>query len=120
MDRVSMGSPLSPFIANFFMEDFEGVALSRATYNPHVGSVTLMTFVIWPCGPEKLKYFLNHFNKIHPNIQFTMETELNGHLPSLDIDICRRQHGSLGAHCIQETHLHQPVFECWVTPPPGQ
>jgi hypothetical protein len=33
MDGVAMGSPLSPVIANFFMEDFK-VALSRAAFKP--------------------------------------------------------------------------------------
>jgi hypothetical protein len=28
MDRVAMGSQLSPVIANFFMEDFEEITLS--------------------------------------------------------------------------------------------
>jgi len=32
VDRVSMGSLLSPVIASFFMEDFEEVALSRTAY----------------------------------------------------------------------------------------
>jgi len=29
-----------------------------------------------------LKTFLDHFNDIHPNIQFTMETESNAHILS--------------------------------------
>jgi hypothetical protein len=31
MDGVAMGSPLSPVIANFFMEDFEKKAVEQAT-----------------------------------------------------------------------------------------
>jgi retron-type reverse transcriptase len=33
-DGVAMGSPLSPVIANFFMEDFEERALNQATHKP--------------------------------------------------------------------------------------
>jgi hypothetical protein len=33
---------------------------------------------------------------IHQSIQFTMETESEGHLPFLDLDIYRRPVGSLG------------------------
>jgi hypothetical protein len=40
--------------------------------------------------------FLHHLNSIHQSIQFTMETESEGHLPFLDLDICRRPDGSLG------------------------
>jgi len=31
---MDMGSPLSPVIANFYMEDFENRALQLATYRP--------------------------------------------------------------------------------------
>jgi hypothetical protein len=33
-DGVAMGSPLSPVIANFFMEDFEKNAIEQATHKP--------------------------------------------------------------------------------------
>jgi hypothetical protein len=33
-DRVAMGSPLSPVITNFFMEDFEKKALEQVAYKP--------------------------------------------------------------------------------------
>ena len=86
-----MGSPLSPVIANFFMEDFEKKATEQATNKPvcwfrYVDD----TFVIWPHGQEKLTEFLNHLNGLNNKIQFTMEKEDDGHLPFLDIDIYRK------------------------------
>jgi hypothetical protein len=33
-DGVAMGSPLSPVIANFYMEDFEKTAIEQATHKP--------------------------------------------------------------------------------------
>jgi hypothetical protein len=95
-DGVAMGSPLSPVIANFYMEDFEKKVTEKATHMPlcwyrYVDD----TFVIWPHGQEKLMDFLNHLNGIHNNIQFTMDIE-EGHLPFLDIDIYRKMDGSLG------------------------
>ena len=52
-DGVAMGSPLSPVIANFYMEDFETKAIEKATHKPacwyrYVDD----TFVIWPRGQE--------------------------------------------------------------------
>jgi hypothetical protein len=96
-DGVAMGSPLSPVIADFFMERFEETALEGAIHKPlcwfhYVDD----TFVIWPHGPRKLSEFLDHLNIIHESIQFTMETERDGHLPLLDIDIYREPDGSLG------------------------
>ena len=107
-DGVAMGSPLSPVIANFYMEDFEIKVTEKATHKPacwyrHVDD----TFVIWPHGQEKLTDFLNHLNGIHHNIKFTMEIEEVGNLPLLDIDIYKMD-GSLG-HSLPETHPHQPL-----------
>jgi len=56
-DGVAMGSPLSPVIANFFMEDCEKNAIEQATHKPacwfrYVDD----TFVIWPHGQEKLNF----------------------------------------------------------------
>jgi hypothetical protein len=54
-DGVAMGSPLSPVIANFFMEDFEERALNQATLKPtcwyrYVDDI----FAIWPHGEASL------------------------------------------------------------------
>jgi hypothetical protein len=88
VDGVCIGALPSLVIANFFMEDIEEVALSRGAYKPiYCFCYVDDTFVIWPHGPEELNDFLNHANSIHPNTQFTMKNELDGHLPFLDIDI---------------------------------
>jgi hypothetical protein len=54
------------------------------------------TFVNQPLGQNRMRDFLDHLNSVHQNIQFTMETGRDGHLPFLDIDIYRRPDGSLG------------------------
>ena len=66
---VAMGSPLSPVIASFFMEDFEKRAIEQEPHKPvcwfrYVDD----TFVIWPHGKQELGQFLNHLNGIHKNI----------------------------------------------------
>jgi len=96
-----LGSPLSPVIASFFMEDFEKKAKEQAAHKPvywfrYVDDI----FIIWPHGQEKLEEFLNHISGLHNKIQFTMEKEEEGHLPFLDIDIYRKVDGSLG-HNVQ-------------------
>ena len=40
---------------------------------------------------EDALYFLNYLNSLHHNITFTMETEIDGTLPFLDIHITRQQ-----------------------------
>jgi hypothetical protein len=61
--------------------------------------------------------FLNRLNGIHQCIQFTMETETEGHLPLLDIDIYRRPDSSLG-HRVYCKPTHTNLYLCWIPPPP--
>jgi hypothetical protein len=108
IDGVAMGSPLSPVIANFYMEDFEEMALDRAPHKPLCWFCYVDdTFVIWPHSPDRLRDFLDHLNSVHQSIQFTMEMERDSHLPFLDIEIYRRPDGSLGhrVYC-KSTHTN--------------
>ena len=90
-DGVAMGSPLSPVIANFYMEKFEEVAIRTAPKQPSCWLRYVDdTFVIWSHGREELNKFLEHLNRVHPKIQFTMETEENGKLPFLDVLVIKR------------------------------
>jgi len=91
------------------MEDFEKKVIEQAPHKPvcwfrYVDD----TFVIWPHGQEKLTEFLNHLNRLHKKIQFTMEIE-EGHLPFLDIDIYREMDGSLG-HKVYKKPTHTYLY----------
>ena len=81
-----MGSPLSPVIANIYMEKFEEEALDTATDKPFFWVRYVDdTFVIWQHGEAKLQTFLNHLNNRRESIQFTMEKEEAGSIPFLDV-----------------------------------
>ncbi|GJQ74561.1 hypothetical protein Trydic_g21422 [Trypoxylus dichotomus] len=89
---VAMGCPLSPVVANLFMEQFESLAIETAVDKPTVWwRYVDDTFVIWPHGRDKLDRFLEHLNGVHPNIQFAMELGHNDELPFLDVRINRDQ-----------------------------
>lgn len=68
-----MGSPLSPVIANVFMEAFEHSALDQA---PLKQTVFLWyvddTFIIWSHEHEKWLDFLAFMNSLNKNFRFTM------------------------------------------------
>jgi hypothetical protein len=105
-----MGSPISPVIANFYMEDYEKAALESAQLKPrcwfrYVDDI----FVIWQHGPDKLKDFLHYLNGIHQSIHFIMETESEGHFPFLHLDIYRRPGGSLG-HKVYRKPTHTNLY----------
>ena len=78
-----MGSPISPLIANIFMEEFEVKALN---FFPNPPSLWLRfvddTFVINKA--EHSQDLLQHINNQNPHIQFTVEPTQQGSLPFLD------------------------------------
>jgi hypothetical protein len=79
-------------------------------------------FMIWLHGPEKLDNLLYHLNSILSNIQFTMETEKDGHLSFSVVD--KQPDGSLGLAvfrkatytnlCLNDRLHHHPASKCSV------
>ena len=69
-----MESPLSPVIANFFMEKFKEKAINTAGYKPTVWLRYVDdTFVVSSHGRDKLVQFLDNLNSQHTSIKFTMK-----------------------------------------------
>ena len=90
MEGAAMGNPLSPVVANIYMEHFEELALESAEFKPATWLRYVNdTFVIWNEGRDKLLVFLEHLNSIRPSIQFTMELEDDRKLPFLDVMVTR-------------------------------
>jgi hypothetical protein len=106
---VAMGSPLSPIIANLFMEDLENNALNSSPFKPKYWNRFVDdTFVIWPHGWDKLDEFVTHLNKQSDHIKFTMEVENNNSLPFLDVRVTKRPDGSLSHQVYRKkTHTEQ-------------
>ncbi|XP_071450829.1 uncharacterized protein [Hetaerina americana] len=101
-----MGSPLSPAIANIFMEDLEEKALASCNLPPKCWLRYVDdTFVIWPHGEEKLEEFHRELNNINSAIKFTKELEKDGRLPFLDVLVRRKLDGTLG-HSVYRKPTH--------------
>ena len=105
--RAAMGSPISPLIANIFMEEFEVKALQSF---PNPPSMWLRfvddTFVINKA--EHSQDLLQHINNQDPNIQFTVEPTQQGSLPFLDTLVTIQPDNTLSTSVYRKpTHTDQ-------------
>ncbi|XP_076247886.1 LOW QUALITY PROTEIN: uncharacterized protein LOC143187549 [Calliopsis andreniformis] len=107
---AAMGSPISPVIADIFMEHLEDRILKGAPLKPsqwfrYVDD----TFVVWSHGKDTLNNFLKYINSLHPKIQFTMETETEEQtIPFLDVLVTRKPDGTLGHQVYRKpTHTNR-------------
>ena len=104
---AAMGSPISPLIANIFMEEFEVQALQSS---PNPPSMWLRfvddTFVI--NRTEHSQQLLQHINNQDPHIQFTVEPTQQGSLPFLDTLVTIQPDNTLSTSVYRKpTHTDQ-------------
>ena len=93
-DGAAMGSPVSPVVANIYMEMFEQQALSTAPHAPRMWKRYVDdTFCIMEA--EHVEQFLNYINNLRTTIKFTMEQEKEGSLPFLDTLLTREKGGKV-------------------------
>ena len=105
---TAMGSPLSPVVANLYMEDLEVRATATARppqkkfYRRYVddsGMVHKTRFI---------EEFLDHLNSMDDHIKFTIEREENGQLPLLDTLMRRSENNKIATKVFRKsTHTDQ-------------
>ena len=90
-----MGSPISPIVANLFMEGFENTAINTAEHPPRIWKRYVDdTFVV--TDVTKKQGFLEHINNVDPHIHFTTEdARTDGTIPFLDTIVMPQHDGSL-------------------------
>ena len=103
-----MESPLSPIVANIFMEKFEEEALDTAPHPPSLWKRYVDdTFVIQE--EQHKDEFFHHINSIGPNIKFTAATpKADGSMPFLDTLVTPQSDESLATTVYRKpTHTNQ-------------
>ncbi|XP_026317432.1 uncharacterized protein LOC113228374, partial [Hyposmocoma kahamanoa] len=94
IDGIAMGSPVSPVVADIFMENFEERVLPMAPARPKIFKRYVDdTFTILP--KDSIPSFLDHLNSFSTKIQLTMEQENCGTLAFLDVLIQRNPNNIL-------------------------
>ena len=91
---LAMGNPLSPILANLYMEYFETVILKSTVDDLNLNFKLVWyryiddIICLWPDGCN-VNNFLAKMNVLVPTINFTMEIEVDNKMPFLDILIHR-------------------------------
>ena len=106
VEGAAMGSPVSPIVANLYMEYLEQKALSTAPHPPKFCCRYVDdTFVIHKEANKQ--GFLQHINSVHPAIRFTVEdNKEDGSIPFLDTIVKPEVDGSLSITVYRETHTY--------------
>ncbi|XP_044760215.1 uncharacterized protein LOC123317673 [Coccinella septempunctata] len=90
-----MGSPLSSFLADRFLEKLEAYIMIRwriiVRWYRYVDDI----FVILDGIPDDAHALLYFINTLHPRIKFTLELEVNRSINFLDLTISRSEDSSL-------------------------
>ena len=111
-EGAAMGSPLSPIIANIYMEAFEKQAISTAPHPPIFWRRFVDdTFVV--IQKTKEDSFFNHLNTIDERIQFTREeSRSDGSMPFLDTLVTINEDGSLSTK-VYRKKTHTDLYLQW-------
>ena len=104
-----MGSSVSPIIADIFMEDLEDKTFGTYDATPRVW-YRFVDDVISVVKKHNAQGLLQHLNKQHGRIQFTIKMENSGSLTFMDIRITRQPQGELTEEVYQKpTHTNRYV-----------
>ena len=112
VEGTAMGSPLSPIVANIYMENFEVEAI-RSAPSPSQFWKRYVDDTFTILESSKKEEFLEHLNSIDQQIQFTAEEPReDGAMPFLDILVSPGRDGSLSTS-VHRKPTHTDLYLQW-------
>ena len=111
-EGAAIRSPISPIVANLYMEEFETKAINSAPRPPLLEKICGWHIYYHPVIQKKTS-FLEHLNSMDEHIQFTgEEARQNGSIPFLDILIIPDEDGSL-KNTVYRKPTHTDLYFQW-------
>ena len=106
---TAMGSPVSPLVANLFMEQLEAIATSQITCAPTLWK-RYVDDIIEIIKKGQVENLTEHLNTIctKQSIKCTFEEEKEGQIPFLDTLIVRKELQE--TFSVSKSNAHGPVF----------
>ena len=91
-DGLAMGSPPAPHLANGWLSKHDNTIKGDAKI-----FTRYMDDVLRNAKVNQIEQKLQELNSLHPNLKFTIEREVDGALPFLDMKIMRSEQGTLSS-----------------------
>jgi hypothetical protein len=94
-DGLAMGAPSSSILSEIFVQRSESIHIPNLSLKHNI--IQYYRFIddiliLYNSDHTDIQTILTDFNKIHPNLQFTAETEQNNSINYLDLSIHRTPH----------------------------
>ena len=114
---IAMGYPLSPIIANIYMEHFKMKAINSFPFTAdewkrYVDDI----FAKWRHRIDNLDDFLARLNSLSKHIKLTIDMEKDGKIPFLDVLLTKKEYGGLGIPGVQKGHPYKQICSCKFSP----
>ena len=112
VEGAAMGSPLSPIVANLYMESFQVEALRSVPHPPYLWK-RFVDDTVTILQSSQRDGFLEYLNSIDQHIQFTAEDQReDGAMPFLDILVTAGREGSLSTSVYRKP-THTDLYLQW-------